>query len=59
MMLILRTRVTQEWQDLHVAYPQWLTHIVMDEFYYTTTLVAISLVSFGMGLVIGIVVTVV
>ena len=59
MMRILYTRVTQEWQDLHVAYPQWLRTLVMDEFYYTATLVVMSLVSFGMGLVIGIVVTVV
>ena len=59
MMQQLRTRVNQEWQDLHVAYPLWLTHIVMDEFYYTATLVVMSLVSFAMGMITGIVWTVV
>ena len=59
MMRILHTRVIQEWQDLHVAYPQWLCTLVMDEFYYTATLVVMSLVSFAMGMITGIVVTVV
>ena len=58
-MHILYTRVNQEWKDLTVTYPQWLRTLVMDEVYYTATLVAMSLVSFGMGLVIGIVVAVV
>ncbi len=59
MMTILYQRLAAEWQDLDVAYPKWLTHIVMDELYYTTTLVVMSLVCFGMGLIIGIVVAVV
>jgi len=59
MMRILYTRLNAEWQDLTVTYPQWLHTLVMDDAYYTTTLVAMSLVSFGMGLVIGIVWTVV
>ena len=59
MMLILYTRVTQEWQDLDVAYPQWLRTIVMDEFYYTATLVVMSLLCFAVGLITGIVWTVV
>ena len=58
MMRILYTRLAAEWQDLTVTYPQWLHTLVMDEVYYTATLVAMSLVSFGMGLVIGIVVAV-
>jgi hypothetical protein len=58
MMRILYTRLIAEWQDSHITYPLWLTTIVMDEVYYTATLVAMSLVSFGMGLVIGIVVAV-
>ena len=58
-MRILYTRLAAEWQDLTVTYPQWLHTLVMDDAYYTTTLVAMSLVSFGMGLVIGIVWTVV
>ena len=59
MMQQLRTRVIQEWQDLHVTYPKWLTHIVMDELYYVTTLVVACIASFAMGLIIGIVWTVV
>lgn len=59
MMRILYTRVIQEWQDLDVAYPQWLRTLVMDDVYYVTTLVAMSLVSFAVGLIIGIVWTVV
>jgi len=59
MMRILYTRVIQEWQDLDVAYPLWLRTLVMDDVYYTATLVVMSLACFGMGLVIGIVWTVV
>ena len=56
MMQQLRTRVILEWQDLDVTYPQWLRTIVLDEFYYVVTLVAMSLACFAVGLVIGIVV---
>ena len=59
MMHILRTRLILEWQDLHVQYPEWLTRIVLDELYYVTTLVVMSLACFAMGMIIGIVVTVV
>ena len=58
-MNLVRTRVTQEWQDLTVTYPKWLRTLVMDELYYATTLVVMSLVSFAVGMIIGIVVTVV
>ena len=59
MMRILYTRVNQEWQDLTVTYPQWLHTLVMDEVYYTATLVAMSLVSFGMGMIMGFIVVLV
>ena len=59
MMNVLRTRLNAEWQDLHVQYPEWLTRIVMDEFYYVTTLVVMSLACFAMGMITGIIVTVV
>ncbi len=58
-MHILNQRMAEEWQDLAITYPLWLSTLVMDDVYYTATLVAMSLVSFGMGLVIGIVWTVV
>ena len=59
MMNVLRTRVTQEWQDLDVAYPQWLTHVVMDDVYYTIALVAACVTCFAVGMIIGIVLTLV
>ena len=59
MMNVLRTRLNAEWLDLHVQYPEWLTRIVMDEFYYVTTLVVMSLACFAMGMITGIIVTVV
>jgi len=59
MMRILYTRVTLEWQDLAVTYPQWLCTLVMDELYYVTTLVVMSLACFAVGLILGIVVTLV
>ena len=58
-MLILRTRVKQEWQDLDVAYPQWLTTLVMNDVYYITTLLVACVACFEVGVIIGIVVTVV
>ena len=58
-MNLVRTRVTEEWQDLHVAYPQWLRTLVMDEFDYVVTLVVMSLLCFAVGLVIGTVVALV
>ncbi len=59
MMMVLRTRLILEWQDLTVTYPLWLTHVVMDELYYTVTLVVVCVVCFAVGMIIGIVWTVV
>ncbi len=59
MMRILYTRVTQEWQDFDISYPQWLTTLVMDEVYYITTMTLVCATSFAVGLVIGTVVTLV
>jgi len=59
MMTILYQRLAAEWQDLAVTYPQWLCTLVMDEFYYTATLVVTCIACFGVGMIIGIVVTVV
>ena len=58
-MHILYTRLIAEWQDLSITYPLWLTHVVMDEFYYVTTLVVMSLACFAVGMIIGTVVAVV
>jgi hypothetical protein len=52
-MLILYQRLIQEWQDSHITYPEWLHTLVMDEVYYTLTLIAVCANCFVMGLVIG------
>ena len=59
MMNLVYTRLNAEWQDFDISYPQWLRTIVLDEFYYVTTLVVMSLACFAMGLIIGIVHTLV
>jgi len=58
-MHILRTRLILEWQDLDVAYPQWLTHIVLDDVYYTAVLIIVCANAFAVGLVIGWLMTIV
>ncbi len=58
-MHILRTRLILEWKDLAVTYPEWVSTLVMDDVYYVTTLVVMSLACFAVGLAIGIVWTVV
>ena len=59
MMNVLYARLILEWQVLSVTYPSWLTHIVMDEFYYITTLVVMSLACFAVGMIMGFIVTLV
>ena len=59
MMNVLRTRLNAEWQALDVTYPLWLTRIVLDELYYITTLVVMSLACFAVGMIVGIVHTLV
>ena len=53
MMRILYTRVTQEWQDLDVAYPEWVSTLVMDEAYYITTMILVCATCFAVGMIIG------
>ena len=59
MMHILYTRLIEEWQDSHITYPQWLTTLVMDELYYTLTLLAVCANCFVMGLAVGYIVVLV
>ena len=59
MMNVVYTRLILEWQDLSITYPQWLRTIVLDEFNYVVTLVVMSLACFAVGMIIGIVWTVV
>ena len=58
-MNLLRTRLNAEWQDLHIQYPLWLTRVVMDDVYYVIALVAICVVCFAVGLITGMVWTMV
>ena len=58
-MLTLRTRLILEWQELDITYPQWLRTIVLDELYYITTLVVTCTTCFAVGMIIGIVWTIV
>ena len=59
MMNVLHTRLIAEWQDFDISYPQWLTHVVLDELYYVIAVVTAGVVCFAMGMIIGIVWTVV
>ena len=58
-MNLLYTRVNAEWQDSHITYPQWIEHLVMDEVYYITTMILVCATCFAVGLIIGIVWTIV
>ena len=52
-MMVLRTTLILEWQALSITYPLWLTRVVMDELYYTVTLVVVCVVCFAVGLITG------
>ena len=58
-MHILHARLTAEWQDLEITYPEWLTRVVMDEAYYILALVLVCATCFAVGLIIGLVATIV
>lgn len=58
-MHILYTRLTAEWSALDVRYPEWLTCVVMDEAYYILALVLVCATCFAVGLIIGLVATIV
>ena len=45
-----------EWQELDITYPQWLTTLVMDELYYTVTMILVCATCFAVGVIISIVV---
>ena len=58
-MNLVYTRVNQEWKDLSVTYPQWVSTLVLDELYYILTMTLVCATSFAMGAIIGTVVAVV
>jgi hypothetical protein len=51
--MVVESRLLQEWRDLAVDYPKWLTALADDDLYYTVTLITTSICSFGLGLVIA------
>ena len=58
-MNIIQKRIREEWQDLDVQYPGWLYTILDNELYYTATLLVVCANAFGVGLLIGWILTVV
>lgn len=56
---MIRERLQKEWQDLAIQYPDWLLTILDNELYYILTVALVCVNSFVVGLVIGIVMTVV
>ena len=59
MMQYIQARMTLEWQDFDISYPEWLTRIVLDELCYITTLVVMSLAGFAVGMIMGFIVVLV
>jgi len=55
-MTVIKKRLLAEWQDSEVTLPSWLAGIVMDEVYYIVLLITVCVNSFGMGLVLGLLV---
>jgi len=58
-MNVVYTRVTQEWQDFDISYPLWVKTLVMDEVYYITTMILVCATCFAVGMITGIVWTLV
>lgn len=49
----LQQRGLEEWQDLDVKYPLWLYTLLDDELYYALCVIAVSVNSFAVGVIIG------
>ena len=52
-MTVIKKRLLAEWQDSEVTLPTWLKKLVMDEVYYIVLLITVGANSFGLGLVVG------
>jgi hypothetical protein len=55
----LHQTLIAEWQELDIKYPQWVSTLVLDEVYYTLTMILACATSFAVGAIIGTVVAVV
>ena len=49
----LNQRLAGEWQDLAITYPQWVRTLVMDQVYYTATVILACVTGFEVGMIIG------
>jgi hypothetical protein len=50
---VIKKRLLAEWQDSEVLVPTWLAGLVMDDVLYVIVVIVVSALSFGMGLVLG------
>jgi hypothetical protein len=50
---VIKKRLLAEWQDSEVLLPTWLARLVMDDALYVIVVIVVSANSFGMGLVLG------
>jgi len=57
--MAITERLRAEYEDFDVTVPDWLYIILDDELYYAVTLTVISVGSFGIGLCIGWIATVI
>ena len=55
----LNQRLAAEWQELDITYPQWVRTLALNDTYYTATLVLTCVTGFEMGVIIGMVWTVI
>ena len=55
----LNQRLIAEWQELDITYPQWVRTLALNDVYYITTLVLTCVTGFEMGVIIGMVWTVI
>jgi hypothetical protein len=51
--VVLTERALAEYEDFEVTVPDWLRIILMDDLYYTITLITVCANSFAIGLVVG------
>jgi hypothetical protein len=51
--LMITERLRAELNDFDVSYPNWLTRILDDDVYYIVTVIVLCANSFGLGMVLG------
>lgn len=51
--MAITQRLHAEYDDFDVTVPEWLYIMLMDDVYYTVSVIVISINSFGLGLLLG------